>query len=103
MRFAKERQIYSKDSTPIAKLLLGSLRSVAESECFTIREHQTARSVRVKEHGGYEERKKALTAERVEQAKKWINEGIPKAEVARRLKIGRTTLYKYVIDHQNKA
>jgi DNA invertase Pin-like site-specific DNA recombinase len=30
----------------------------------------------------------------VEQAKRMIAEGIPKAEVARRLKIDRSTLYK---------
>ncbi|MCT1451952.1 helix-turn-helix domain-containing protein [Corynebacterium sp. p3-SID1145] len=26
----------------------------------------------------------------------WVDDGIPKAEVARRLRIGRTTLYKYL-------
>ena len=30
------------------------------------------------------------------QARTWVGEGIPKAEVARRLGIGRTTLYKYL-------
>ncbi|MDT9409724.1 helix-turn-helix domain-containing protein [Corynebacterium rouxii] len=30
------------------------------------------------------------------QAREWVNEGISKAEVARRLGIGRTTLYKYL-------
>nr|WP_232034527.1 helix-turn-helix domain-containing protein [Corynebacterium diphtheriae] len=30
------------------------------------------------------------------QAREWVSEGIPKAEVARRLGIGRTTLYKYL-------
>ena len=34
--------------------------------------------------------------EQITQAREWVGEGIPKAEVARRLGIGRTTLYKYL-------
>ncbi|WP_346016038.1 MULTISPECIES: recombinase family protein [Corynebacterium] len=40
VRFLKEGQIYSKDSTPIAKLMLGLLGSVAEFERSIIRERQ---------------------------------------------------------------
>ncbi|MEJ5929194.1 helix-turn-helix domain-containing protein [Corynebacterium sp. H128] len=38
----------------------------------------------------------ALTTTQVTQAREWVNDGIPKAEIARRLGIGRTTLYKYL-------
>ncbi|WP_348650388.1 helix-turn-helix domain-containing protein [Corynebacterium propinquum] len=37
-----------------------------------------------------------MTAEQVEQAKTWIDEGIPKTKVAERLGVGRTTLYEYI-------
>ncbi|WP_313551048.1 helix-turn-helix domain-containing protein, partial [Corynebacterium sp.] len=41
-------------------------------------------------------RAKALTDEQLAQAQEWVGAGIPKAEVARRLGIGRTTLYNYL-------
>ncbi|WP_295647042.1 helix-turn-helix domain-containing protein [uncultured Corynebacterium sp.] len=44
----------------------------------------------------YKGRARALTDEQVAQAREWVNAGVPKAEVARRLMIGRTTLYKYL-------
>ena len=40
VKFLKEGQTYSKDSTPIAKLMLGLLGSVAEFERSIIRERQ---------------------------------------------------------------
>ncbi|WP_426705995.1 recombinase family protein [Corynebacterium auriscanis] len=94
VRFLKEGQIYSKDSTPVAKLMLGLLGSVAEFERSIIRERQAEGIARAKQRGVYKGRAKALTAEQVEQAKRWIDEGIPKTKVAKRLGIGRTTLYR---------
>ncbi|KAB1502760.1 Hin recombinase [Corynebacterium sp. 320] len=44
----------------------------------------------------YKERAKALTAEQVDQAKRWIDEGMPKTKVAERLGVGRMTLYEYI-------
>ncbi|WP_231699805.1 MULTISPECIES: recombinase family protein [Corynebacterium] len=38
VKLLKEGQIYSKDSTPVAKLMLGLLGSAAEFERFIIRE-----------------------------------------------------------------
>lgn len=46
--------------------------------------------------GVYKGRAKVLNEEQIAQARTWVSEGIPKAEVARRLGIGRTTLYKYL-------
>ncbi|WP_051952092.1 recombinase family protein [Corynebacterium ureicelerivorans] len=40
MKLLREGQIYSKDSTPIVKLMLGLLGSVAEFERSIIRERQ---------------------------------------------------------------
>lgn len=40
VKFLKEGQVYSKDSTPIAKLMLGLLGSVAEFERSIFRERQ---------------------------------------------------------------
>lgn len=96
VKFLKEGQIYSKESTPIAKLMLGLLGSVAEFERSIIRERQAEGIARAKERGVYKGRAKALTVEQVEQAKMWIDEGIPKTKVAERLGVGRTTLYEYI-------
>ncbi|WP_308937032.1 helix-turn-helix domain-containing protein [Corynebacterium cystitidis] len=62
-----------------------------------MKEHQAEGIARAKERGVYKGRKKALSPDhQVKQAKKWVTAGVPKAEVARRLSAGRTTLYNYL-------
>ena len=65
VKFLKEGQIYSKDSTPIAKPMLGLLGSVAEFERSIIRGRQAEGIARAKERGGYKGRARALTNEQV--------------------------------------
>ena len=96
VKFIKEGQTYSLNSTPLAKLMLGLLGSVAEFERAIIRERQAEGIARAKERGVYKGRAKVLTDEQLAQAREWGGEGVPKAEVARRLGIGRTTLYSYL-------
>lgn len=96
VKFLKEGQVYSKDSSPVAKLMLGLLGSVAEFERAIIRERQAEGIAKAKARGVYKGRAKVLNEEQIMQARTWVSEGIPKAEVARRLGIGRTTLYKYL-------
>ena len=97
VKFLKEGQVYSQDSTPVAKLMLGLLGSVAEFERAIIRERQAECIAKAKARGVYKGRAKVLNEEQIIQARTWVGgEGIPKAEVARRLGIGRTTLYKYL-------
>lgn len=96
VKFLKEGQTYSLDSSPVAKLMLGLLGSVAEFERSIIRERQAEGIAKAKARGVYKGRAKVLNEEQVVQAREWVGAGIPKAEVARRLGIGRTTLYKYL-------
>ena len=96
VKFIKEGQTYSLNSTPLAKLMLGLLGSVAEFERAIIRERQAEGIARAKERGVYKGRAKVLTDEQLAQAREWVGEGVPKAELARRLGIGRTTLYSYL-------
>ena len=96
VKFLKEGQVYSQDSAPVAKLMLGLLGSVAEFERSIIRERQAEGIAKAKARGVYKGRAKVLNEEQILQAREWVSEGIPKAEVARRLGIGRTTLYKYL-------
>ena len=96
VKFIKEGQTYSLNSTPLAKLMLGLLGSVAEFERAIIRERQAEGIARAKDRGVSKGRAKVLTDEQLAQAREWVGEGVPKAEVARRLGIGRTTLYIYL-------
>lgn len=98
VKFLKEGQVYSKDSSPVAKLMLGLLGSMAEFERAIIRERQAEGIAKAKARGVYKGRAKVLNEEQIMQAREWVGEGIPKAEVARRLGIGRTTLYRYLSD-----
>lgn len=96
VKFLKEGQTYSLDSSPVAKLMLGLLGSVAEFERSIIRERRAEGIAKAKARGVYKGRAKVLNEEQVVQAREWVSEGVPKAEVARRFGIGRTTLYKYL-------
>lgn len=98
VKFLKEGQVYSQDSTPVAKLMLGLLGSVAEFERSIIRERQAEGIAKAKARGVYKGRAKVLNEEQIMQAREWVSEGVPKTEVARRFGIGRTTLYKYLAD-----
>ena len=98
VKFLKEGQVYSLDSSPIAKLMLGLLGSVAEFERAIIRERQAEGIAKAKARGVYKGRAKVLNEEQIMQAREWVSEGVPKTEVARRFGIGRTTLYKYLAD-----
>lgn len=98
VRFLKEGQTYSLNSSPLAKLMLGLLGSVAEFERSIIRERQAEGIARAKARGVYKGRSKVLTNEQLAQAREWVDAGLPKAEIARRLGIGRTTLYGYLND-----
>lgn len=75
--------------------MLGLMGSVAEFERSIIKERQAEGIAHAKARGVYKGRVKALTDVQVAQARQWI---LPKAEVARRLGIGRTTLYKYLTE-----
>lgn len=96
VRFLREGQTYSAKADPIAKLMLGLMGSVAEFERSIIKERQAEGIARAKARGVYKGRSKVLTDAQVVQARGWVADGVPKAEVARRLGIGRTTLYKYL-------
>ena len=87
VRFLKKGQTYSRDSTPVVKLMLGLLGSVAEFERSIIRERQAEGIAQAKKRGVYRGRAKVLTDEQIKQAREWVEAGVPKAEVARRSKI----------------
>ena len=85
----------SGETSAISKLLLAMMGAVAEFERSLIRERQRQGIALAKARGVYRGRKPVDT-ERLEEAKHRIASGVPKTKVAKDLKIGRTTLYKYL-------
>lgn len=97
VKFLKEKIELSAsgETSAISKLLLAMMGAVAEFERSLIRERQQQGIALAKARGVYRGRK-PIDSERLEEAKRRIASGVPKTKVAKDLKIGRTTLYKYL-------
>lgn len=99
VRFLKEGQTYSLHSTPIAKLMLGLLGTVAEFERAIIHERQAEGIARAKERGVYSARPGVLSEDEVVRVRELVKLGVPKAEVARRFKVSRATILRAMKDN----
>ena len=96
--FTKENLTFTGSDEPISVLLLSVMGAVAEFERAILRERQ-AEGIRIaKAKGAYKGRTAALTPDKVEEISQLVAAGIPKAKIARDLKICRETLYKYLRD-----
>lgn len=93
VEFIKEGLTFTGEDSSLSKLLLSVMGAFAEFERSLIRERQAEGIAIAKANGVYKGRKPALTAEQVSEARQSVSEGIPKAEVARRLGVSRQTLY----------
>jgi DNA invertase Pin-like site-specific DNA recombinase len=82
-------------TSQMGKLLFLMLSGLAEMENETMRERQKIGINRAKAEGRYKGRK-ALDPAVIATAKKLIKEGMTKKQVANQLKIGESTLYKYL-------
>jgi DNA invertase Pin-like site-specific DNA recombinase len=96
VQFVKENLIFTGDDEPISVLLLSIMGSVAEFERSIIRERQAEGIRLARARGVYRGRKAALTVEQIEEARRRVATGVPKAKVARELRVCRETLYKYL-------
>lgn len=83
------------DQSPIAKLLLSMMGAVAEFERSLIRERQAEGIAIAKTRGVYKGRA-PISSDLISQAKEKIAMGVPISRVAKNLKIGCTTIYKYL-------
>lgn len=97
IHFLKENLslIPSGDQSPISKLLLSMMGAVAEFERSLIRERQAEGIAIAKTRGVYKGRP-PVSPELISQAQEKIAMGVPISRVAKNLKIGRTTIYKYL-------
>ena len=96
VQFLKKAQTYSRDSSPVSKLMLGLLGSIAEFERSRIRERQAESIAKARERGAYKGRSKSLSDAEVSSMKAAVDRGVPKAKVAREYGISRATLYRYL-------
>ncbi len=95
VHFVKENLTFSRDSTdPRATLMLGVLGSFAEFERAIIRERQAEGIALAKKASKYKGRKRALTPEQVEKARRRADAGESKVAIARDLGVSRATLYR---------
>lgn len=95
VRFLTENQTYTADSDPMSRYMLSVLGAAAQLERELIRERQADGIAAAKARGVYE-RAPALTAEEVHEARELAQKGVPKAVIARRFNVARSTLYKYL-------
>lgn len=79
-------------NTPQGEFVLTILAAVAQLERATIRERQ-AEGIAIARRKGVYDRGPKLSAEQIDQARRRIGDGVPKAVVARDLGVSRQTLY----------
>ncbi|MGY3567935.1 recombinase family protein [Sinomonas sp. RB5] len=93
--FVKERLTFEPGgSDKYADFQLSMLGAVAELERAIIRERQADGIKAAKARGVYKGRARALKDDQVAEIREQIALGVPKAEVARRFGIDRSTLYR---------
>jgi DNA invertase Pin-like site-specific DNA recombinase len=96
VEFRKEQQTFTGEDTPMAKLMLGVMGSVAEFERAIIRERQREGVAIAKRNGAFKGRVPSLTAHQLAELRQRVAARDPKAAIARDLKISRATLYAYL-------
>lgn len=94
--FIKENLTFSGAPNPMNKLMLTLLGAFAEFERNLIRERQREGIEIAKGKGVYKGRAPALNKGQINQLYSRVDEGIPKAQVAREFKISRSALYSYL-------
>lgn len=98
VKFLKEGQTYSQKSSPLSKLMLGVLGSVVEFEREMILDRQAEGIARAKERGVYKGRPGSLNKEQLQEVRYLVDLGVPKAEVARRFGVSKTTIWRATQD-----
>lgn len=93
VEFLKEGLTFTGDDSAMSKLLLSVMGAFAEFERSLIRERQAEGIAIARANGVYKGRKKSLTAEQVAEARAQVEQGVPKAKIARDLGVSRQTLY----------
>ncbi len=95
VEFLAERVTFAPGrADPFAEFQLNMMASFAQLERAITRERQADGIKAAQSRGVYRGRARKLTTDQLAEARELIGLGVPKAEVARRLSIDRTTLYR---------
>ena len=99
VEFVQEHLTFSGEDTPMATLLLSLMGAFAEFERALIRERQREGIALAKAQGKYKGgRPPKLTPDQLAAVRADLAAGVPKAAVARRYGVSRTTLYHLTAD-----
>lgn len=96
VQFVKENMNFAGNDDPRSTLMFTMLAAFAQFERSLIKERQREGIELAKAKGKYKGGKPKLDDDHVAMLKHWVADGIPKAEVARRLSITRETVYQYL-------
>jgi DNA invertase Pin-like site-specific DNA recombinase len=96
IQFLKENLTFTGEDSPMASLLLSVMGAFAEFERSLIKERQLEGIAIARAKGLYKGRKAVLSQEQVSLLKSKMDLGVPKAKIARELKVSRRTLYNYL-------
>ncbi len=103
VKFVKENLTFEPgESDPFATLQMQILGAVAEFERRIIKQRQAEGIKKAKKKGVYKGRSKALSPEKVKEARDRITFGVPKAQVARELNVSRQTLYSALTEFEKQ-
>jgi DNA invertase Pin-like site-specific DNA recombinase len=96
IEFVKEHLQFTGEDSPMANLMLSVMGAFAEFERALIRERQREGIVLANQRGVYRGRKRALSPDGLADARRRVDAGDKKAQIARELGISRETLYQYL-------
>ena len=102
IQFVKENISFTGEDSAMSKLLLSMMGAFAEFERSIIRERQLEGIAIAKKKGVYTGRKPCLSEDKIEELNRLIEDREKKSEIARKLKISRETLYRYLRSRDSK-
>ena len=103
IQFVKENISFTGEDSAMSKLLLSMMGAFAEFERSIIKERQLEGIAIAKKKGVYSGRKPSLDEDKLEELNRLLEEGEKKSEIARKLKISRETLYRYLRSKDSKG
>ena len=102
IQFVKENISFTGEDSAMSKLLLSMMGAFAEFERSIIKERQLEGIAIAKKKGVYSGRKPSLDEDKLEELNRLLDDGEKKSEIARKLKISRETLYRYLRSRESK-
>lgn len=101
IQFLKEGLTFTAEESPMSQLLLNVMGSFAKWSTRSSASANEKASRSRKRKGAYKGRKRALTAEQVEEVVASVRVGFKKTALARKLRVSRETIHRYL--HEAKA